>query len=252
MNFLARLQRFGKAASHDRWAYHEYQIQIGNYYLEQFVKPYANGKKVLDIGCAEGGVLIAFEKQGYDCTGLEYSLKRIEYAREKSSSKINFINGDIEQFSYGDKFDVILLLDVIEHLNKKLQALENIKRLVLPGGIVIVSFPPFRSPYGGHQQIMRSFLKFIPYIHLLPVSIYRWLVETVERVNVDYHFRNYETGITIRQFEQLINQAGFKLIKKISYFVRPRQAFRFDIKIKENRISLFQEYLTTGVVYILG
>lgn len=251
MNFLTRLKRFGKAASHDRLTYFEYQIEIGNYYLQNFVKPFSKGNKIFDIGCAEGGVLTPFERAGYDCTGLEYSPDRFEYAREKGSSNIRFINENIEEFSGDEKFDIILMLDVIEHLNKKLRALENIKRILSPEGISVISFPPFRSPFGGHQQVMKSFLKYIPYVHLLPESIYRWLLENVERKNVESHFRNYKTGITIRQFEQLVHQAGFKIIKKITYFVRPRQAFRFGLNIKRIRIEFLQEYLTTGVVYIL-
>jgi 2-polyprenyl-3-methyl-5-hydroxy-6-metoxy-1,4-benzoquinol methylase len=252
MQFLnVRFKRFGKAAGHDRLAYHEYQTQIGKYYLEQFVKPYTKGKKILDIGCGEGGVLTPFEKAGYDCTGLEYSPERAKYAREKGSSNIKFIQGNIEEFSYHQKFDVILMLDVIEHLNQKLQALKNIKRILSPEGIVIISFPPFRSPFGGHQQVMKSFLKYVPYIHLAPESIYKWLLEKVEGQNFESHFRNFKTGITIREFERLVNQSGFKIIKKIAYFVRPRQAFRFGLKIKQNQLKFLKEYLTTGVVYIL-
>lgn len=253
MNFLkVRLKAFGKTASHDRLAYHVYQVQIGNYYLQHFVKPHTKGKKVFDIGCGEGGVLIPFAKAGYECTGLEFSPDRVGYARKKDSSDIKFIQGNIEEFSYDEKFDVILMLDVIEHLDNKLAALENIKRLLLPAGIVIISFPSFRSAFGGHQQVMRSFLKYIPYFHLLPDSIYRWLLEKVEVQNVESHFRNYKTGITIKEFERLIHQVGFKIIEKIAYLVRPRQAFRFGLKIKENRIKFFKEYLTTGVDYILG
>jgi len=253
MKFLnIRFKRFGKAASQDRLAYHEYQKKIGKYYLEQFVKPYSKGKKILDVGCGEGGVLTPYEQAGYDCTGLEYSPERVNYASEKGASNIKFIQGNIEQFSSDQKFDVILMLDVIEHVDQKLQALDNIKKMLLPEGIVIISFPPFRSPFGGHQQVMKSFLKYIPFIHLAPAWLYRWLLKNIERQNFDSHFRNYKTGITIREFERLIDQVGFKIIKKNNYFVRPRQAFRFGLKIKQNRFKFLKEYLTTGMVYILG
>ncbi len=252
MNFFTRFNRFGKTASDDRRAYHSYQIQIGEYYLQHFVRPYAKGKKILDIGCGEGGVLTPFEKAGYNCTGLEYSTDRVKYAREKDSSNIKFIEGNVEEFSSDDQYDVILMLDVIEHVNRKLLALENIKRLLLAEGIVVISFPPFRSPFGGHQQMMKSFLKYIPYIHLLPEVIYKQVLKKIEQGNVESRLRDYKTGITMREFEKLINQTGFKRIQKITYLIRPRQAFRFGLKIKPYRIKFLREYLTTGVDYILG
>ena len=251
MNFFARLKRFGKAACHDRLAYHEYQIQIGDYYLQHFVKPYTKEKKILDVGCGEGGVLTAFEKAGYNCTGLEYSSARVEYAREKGSLDIKFIQGNIEEFFGDEKFDVIMMLDVIEHLDRKLQTLKNIKKILSSEGIVIISFPPFRSPFGGHQQVMKSFLKYVPYIHLVPETIYSWLLKKVERQNFESHFHNYKTGITIKEFERLIHQVNFKIVNRKDYFVRPRQAFRFGLTIKQNRIKFLREYLTTGAVFIL-
>ncbi len=252
MKLLHHLKRFGKTAGHDRPAYYDYQKNIGDYYLENYVKPFVDGKKILDIGCAEGGVLEAFEKDGFDCTGLEYSEHRIEYAKEASSKKIKFIQGDIETNKLENKFDVVLMLDVIEHLEKKREALKNIKQAFLPGGICIVSFPPFRSAFGGHQQAMSSFLQFIPFLHLLPEKVYLWLLEHIEKKNVESFFRNYKTGITIKQFEKMISQLGFNVKNKIFYFVRPRQAFRFGIKIRKNKLKIFRDYFSSGAIYILN
>ena len=251
MKFFPRLSRFGKTAGYDRPAYQDYQREIGNYYFENYVSPYANGNKILDIGCAEGGVLEAFENKGFECTGLEYSEHRINYAQETGSKKITFVQGDIEEKKIQSKFDVILMLDVIEHLKKTHMALDNIKQALIPGGICVISFPPFRSAFGGHQQVMNSFLKFIPFLHLLPEKTYRWLLEHIEKKNVESFLRNCKTGITIHQFEKQITQAGFEIKEKIFHFVRPRQAFRFGIKIKEYKYKFFREYFATGAIYIL-
>lgn len=251
MSILQVFKGFGKGANHDRMAYYEYQAKIGGYYLHHFVKPFAKGKRVLDIGCGEGGVLAPFESEGYDCTGLEYSPNRIQFAEEKNASHIKFIEGNIEEYSSDEKFDVILILDVIEHLNNKLHALKNIRQMLASDGILVVSFPPFRSAFGGHQQVMNSFLKYIPYFHLFPEAIYKWILEKVEHKNIELHLHNHRTGITIRQFEKMISQVGFSIIKKSFYFVRPRQAFRFDVSIRKNRTTLFREFLTAGATYIL-
>lgn len=251
MSFFNRLKRFGMTASHDRSGYRDYQAQIGRYYLEHFVKPYTNGKTVIDIGCGEGGVLTAFQQEGYQCTGLEYSEKRVDYARANSAAAIKFLSGDIQDFSSEEKYEIILMLDVIEHLQNKLPALKNITQMKAEDGIVIISFPPFQSPFGGHQQVMSSFLKYVPYLQLLPEFLYRWALEKIERKNVASHLHNYKTGITMQQFENLRHQAGLEIIKKLRYFVRPRQALRFNVKVRPLRLGFLAEYFSTGVVYIL-
>ena len=252
MKFFHRLKRFGKTAGDDRLAYRNYQYRIGKYYLDNYVKPYASGTAILDVGCAEGGVLEVFSQAGYQCTGLEYSEHRIHYAEKHSTSEMKFISGNIEEVTIDQKFDVILMLDVIEHLQKKETALQTLKNALLPEGVLIISFPPFKSAFGGHQQVMSSFLQFIPFLHLLPEKIYRWLLEHVEKKNVESHFRNYTTGITIKQFEQLIQRTGLIVKKKFFHLVRPRQAFRFGIKIRKNSFPFFREYLSSGAIYILG
>lgn len=251
MRFLSRLGRFGKTATDNRAAYRDYQIQIGHYYREHFVEPLKDVKTLLDVGCAEGGILEAFSSYGYQCTGLEFSSDRIEFAVQNSPASIQFVAGNIESVRLDQSFDVILMLDVIEHVADKQSALRNLKKLIHKNGHVIISFPPFRSAFGGHQQVMRSFLQFVPFLHLLPEKIYLWLLEHVEKKNVESHFRNYQTGITLQAFEKLVQQTGFSIKNKIYYFVRPRQAFRFGIKIRKLNFPYLKEYLCSGAVYIL-
>ncbi len=252
MNFLRRLKNFGVTASHDRSAYRDFQIRVGRFYRDHLVRPYVSTGKVLDIGCAEGGVLMAFAEAGYDCTGLEHSANRVQYAQEQSQGNMHFLWGDIERWASSEQFDVILLLDVFEHLDDKLAALHHIRQMLAPTGIIIISFPPFRSAYGGHQQVMRSWLKFVPYVHLLPENMYTRLLQRVERQHIEAHLRNYRTGTTIRQFEELVQQSALKIIFKQKYVIRPRQALRFDLKIRTYPLNWGQEYLATGVDYVLA
>ncbi|MFZ5515970.1 MAG: class I SAM-dependent methyltransferase [Candidatus Zhuqueibacterota bacterium] len=251
MKLFDRLQRFGVTASDNRLDYWNYQVQIGRYYHEYFVSPYSDGKKILDVGCGEGGVLSVFENQGYACTGLEYSAERAQFARNETRGKSPIIHGDIQQFSSSEKFDVILILDVIEHVPDKEAALNNMIRLLAPGGIIVVSFPPFRSPFGGHQQVMRSWLKFAVYVHLLARPMYRWLLTYVEKQHIAMHLSNYDTGVTMKRFEALVQQAQLQILRKEMYLVRPRQAFRFHLKIRKYRLRFLREFLCSGIVYIL-
>ncbi len=239
------------AASYNRDKYWNYQKAIGQYYLEHLLKGIDHKKTVLDIGCGEGGVLSAFLEQGYQCTGLEISKTRVQFARERNQAGINFIHGNIEEFKCEKEYGLILFSDVIEHVANKEKAMMAIKKCLQPDGILLITFPPYRSAFGGHQQTLRSFLKYIPYWHLLPRKIFIGLLKIFERDYLESRLEIYDRGLTIRQFEALLKKLDFQVSKKWDYLVRPRQSLRFGVPIRENRFPFFKEFLTTGVTYLI-
>lgn len=246
------LKKIGKTATHDRAGYWQYQQKIGKYFFNNILRPFPHGKSILDIGCGEGGVLSVFWENGYSCAGLEINTERIEFARQQYQDKIQFFSDDIRQFRCSQRFDVILMLDVIEHIDEKQRALKQIRTCLSENGLLIISFPPYGSAFGGHQQTLRSFLKYIPYWHLLPRAAYIQLFKWFERDLLESRLEIYDCGISIKAFEKLARSSGFKTLKRNDYLIRPRQSFRFNIPIRENHFPLFKEYMTTGVTYVLS
>jgi len=91
---------------------------------------------ILDIGCGIGWFLKATNashKHGAEVSG---------YARMKSC-EYGVIAENISSFK--SKYDVITLIHVIEHLEKPLEAMEEVKRLLKPGGHLIIATPDFDS-----------------------------------------------------------------------------------------------------------
>ena len=113
----------------DKKRYFEYQRINADKYLIPFieeVKKVGPGTEVLEIGCAEGGVLKAFLDRGCNGTGVELSDSRAQLASEYLEEEIqagkaaiiskNIYDVDFET-EFGGKFDIIVLKDVIEHLS---------------------------------------------------------------------------------------------------------------------------------------
>lgn len=252
MALLKFVKKFEKtAASYNRDKYWSYQKAIGHYYLEHLLKDFNHEKTVLDIGCGEGGVLSAFLENGYKCTGLEINEARLQFARQRSEDKIDFIQGNVEEFHCEQKFGLILFSDVIEHIKNKEKGMIAIKNCLQKDGILFVTFPPFHSAFGGHQQSLSSFLRYIPYWHLLPRKIFICLLKIFERDHLESRLEIYDRGLTIHQFETLLAQTGFQVLKRVDYLVRPRQSLRFDIPVRENHFPFFKEFFTTGVTYLI-
>ena len=78
-----------------------------------------NGLKILDIGCGGGLLSEPFARLGAIVTGIDASDKNIKVAKihaKKSNLKINYICSTPENLSYDKKFDVILNMEVVEHV----------------------------------------------------------------------------------------------------------------------------------------
>ncbi|MDX9923404.1 MAG: class I SAM-dependent methyltransferase [Ignavibacteriaceae bacterium] len=220
-------------------------------YLKEHISPLKN-MNVLEIGCAEAGLLFVFDELECKTTGIEISPHRAQFAIDNNkNSKI--IEGDITSEEIvpriNDKYDLIIMREVIEHLHKKENALANISKLLKKDGYLFISFPPRYSPFAGHQQIGRTKLSKIPYLHLLPVRILNLLMKKMnEREDfVDEIKLNYSTGMSIAKFEKIISPFGYKIIQKDLYLFRPIYAQRYGLRIvKVPRIPIIREAISFG------
>jgi 2-polyprenyl-6-hydroxyphenyl methylase/3-demethylubiquinone-9 3-methyltransferase len=79
-----------------------------------------NGLNILDIGCGGGLISEPMARLGASVTGIDASEKNITVAKlhsKKSNLRINYLNTSPENLSYSEKFDIILNLEVVEHVN---------------------------------------------------------------------------------------------------------------------------------------
>ena len=101
-------------------------------------------KKVLDIGCGGGLISESLAKKNAKVTGIDENAFNIKQAKEHAkinSLKINYINQSLDFFFKKNKkkFDLILCLEVLEHVNDVEQALDKITKLLNPGATLILS-----------------------------------------------------------------------------------------------------------------
>lgn len=122
--------------------------------LYQIVKKYAlykklqlinsfktSGKKLLDVGCGTGDFLLTCKKKGWNVTGVEPNIKAKKIAVDKLNAEL-FSN--ITLIS-SQKFDVITLWHVLEHVPNLTAHIENVKSLLKTNGVLIVAVPNFKS-----------------------------------------------------------------------------------------------------------
>jgi 2-polyprenyl-3-methyl-5-hydroxy-6-metoxy-1,4-benzoquinol methylase len=251
----------------DKKRYFEIQLENAEEYVIPFIEKkfsLKRGARVLEIGCGEGGVLAAFIKKGCIGVGVELHQQRLELAHELlkdeiEEGKITFIAKDIYKVTgeeSGGRFDLIIMKDVIEHIHDQKKLLQRLHDLLLPGGVIFFGFPPWQMPFGGHQQMSTNkLLSKLPYYHLLPRRLYKWILMKFDQPTEDL-LEIKDTGISIERFERIVKQTNYKVIDKIHYLINPIYKYKFGWKARKQfsllrSIPYIRDYFTTCVYYLI-
>lgn len=117
--------------------------------------------RALDVGCGYGFLLAALRSRGWpDPVGVELSNHEADYARRVLGATVHESLDEVEPAS----FDIVLALEVVEHILHPLEFVREIARRARPGGIVVIGTDNFRSwPV---QAMGSAFPKWIPHEHI--------------------------------------------------------------------------------------
>ncbi len=102
------------------------------------------GKRVLDLACGEGYGSKMLSETAVTVTGIDIDETAVDHATQKyGSSKLRFIRGSITSVPVPEdhSFDAIVCFEAIEHIAEQDQLLSEVKRLLTPSGLFIVSTP---------------------------------------------------------------------------------------------------------------
>ena len=187
----------------------DYENEKGAKQAYSFISRYVPLKgKFFDIGCGSGGVLYYAKKDGWDVKGLEISPDFASYVSERLNIVVdiaNFLNYENHQ----DKFDLVSMRHVLEHLPDSILAMTKISGFLNEGGYAHFEFPNIN----GIAMRTRRFLKRIG----------------IRRPKVSPEFRpGHSNDFSKRTFIYLLNITGFKLIRWETYSFKPFKNFFYN------------------------
>lgn len=107
-------------------------------------------KRALDVGCQCGALAVALAEHGANVTGLDVEEPLLEGARARArgyQTSAQFVKGVGERLPFEDRaFDLVTMVDVIEHVENAEKSLAECARVLAPGGVLYVQGPNRLSP----------------------------------------------------------------------------------------------------------
>jgi SAM-dependent methyltransferase len=113
-------------------------------------RPAGGGRlRLLDLGCGTGATLTRLRPFGR-ATGLDLEPLALAFCRERGHREL--VRGSATALPFADRtFDVVVALDVLEHVADHEAAAREIARVLAPGGHVLVTVPAYRSLWSRHD-----------------------------------------------------------------------------------------------------
>ncbi|MGI8803699.1 MAG: class I SAM-dependent methyltransferase [Solirubrobacteraceae bacterium] len=111
----------------------------------------ADGIEILDAGCGSGRNMVDLARFG-TVTGLELADASVAKARSRGVGAV--VQATLEEMPFAaDRFDLAVSFDVIEHLDDDRRALRELRRVVRPGGLLVVTVPAYQWLWSEHDVV---------------------------------------------------------------------------------------------------
>jgi 2-polyprenyl-3-methyl-5-hydroxy-6-metoxy-1,4-benzoquinol methylase len=119
ISFLAIKENGGIHPKHRILNYHQF-----------FLDNISANDSILDIGCGNGAAAFDVAGKAKKVTGIDISGKNIEIAEKRfKKENLEYLIGDATAYDFKEKFDAIILSNVLEHIKNRVEFLQKISRL---------------------------------------------------------------------------------------------------------------------------
>jgi len=185
---------------------HILDIALNYFKIDKDKKIPLKSLKILDIGCGGGLISEPMSRLGADVTGIDASDKNIQVAKlhaKKNNLKINYINTTPENLDRQNEFDIILNLEVVEHVENLDLYLSSCFKLIKKDGIMFTATI---------NRTMTSYVKAIVgaeyVLRWLPIGTHDWnkfvKPEELERKLIDLGFSI--TNLTVLNYNPIFQE----------------------------------------------
>jgi len=172
------------------------------YILKMINQKNIKGFEILDLGCGGGLTCEPLARLKAKVTGIDFVKQNIEVARNhavESKLKINYIHDDLDSLKIKKKYDMILLLEILEHLDNWKSLIPKIKNILKPNGFLVIS------------SINKTSLSKI-FAIFLAENILKWVPKNTH---------DYDKFITPNELSKILRKNNFNVLDKTGMNFNP-------------------------------
>ena len=183
---------------------HWWFIGTRNIIFSQIDKYIDNNKdlKILDVGCGTGIVIKRLELYG-NTFGIDISKKAVEFCKIRDIE--NVFKADATKIPFSNSsFDLVVCLDVLEHVKHDNNAISEIYRILKPDGIALLTIPAFNFLWSIHDEAFHHFR--------------RYSIKEIKNKILKYNFNILK--VSYFNFFFFIPIYSFRILKKIYFKIK--------------------------------
>lgn len=179
--------------------------------------------RALDIGCGKGEVAVALNHRGFECAGIDMKPRIISYLRTHSP-QVRWRCAEVSELAgLSERFDVLTMYHVLEHIPNPKAALATVKALANPGALIVIEVPHVGG-WGARLTGSRWHYYKIDHVNYFRVRDLRALARAVDLqvlgVRGYQHFSYPQNVLWKDLIKGVLGRIGFQDV--ISVFLRKR------------------------------
>jgi 2-polyprenyl-3-methyl-5-hydroxy-6-metoxy-1,4-benzoquinol methylase len=167
-----------------------------------------SGGRLLDVGCGNGSLIYHMRRLGWKVAGVEINPDTVAIARKNG---LNVKLAQLHQRPFPDGFfDVVYMGDVIEHLTQPRQALSTSRRVLRPGGLIVIKTPNARCGFARYSLLFAQLTRLAWPFSEAPYHLFDFSPATLTRMVTNTGFRPLRVCCSGRMpFFYTVGASGF-------------------------------------------
>lgn len=198
-------------------------------------KPNNSNMNILEIGCGTGEIAQSLNEFGKIYVN-DISATALDYCKQKGIE--NVIEGDISIMNlteYENYFDIVLALDVLEHIQDDEETIRKIYKLLKPNGLFIINVPAYKFLWSGHDEALQHKRRYTSY------EITQKLKDAKFKIINKSHFVFFAFPV-IATVKFLSNFLARRSLPRTSYIILPNKLNGFMINVLKMETKLLKNF----------